>query len=222
MYAMLRRLRVHASRSAVRRAYVELRLLRRPAPRRVRTTNSRHEHPRHPNLVRELVVERPDQVWVADVTYIRVQRRFAYLALLMDVFTRRIVGWGFSLANDTRLSLQALEMALALGRSPEVHHGDQGANYACDEYVRRLQARGVCISMAAAGAPYENGYAERLNRTVKDEETRPSDYRNFIEARCGLETFIARYNRQRIHSSLAYKTPSEVFEEWMNLLGGTP
>jgi len=170
-----------------------------------------------------LSIERPDQVWAADVTYLKILTRYAYLALLMDVFTRRIVGWALSLANDTALTVSALEVALSLGRSPEIHHGDLGANYSCNDYIKRLKARGIQISMAAAGAPYENGYAERLNRTIKEEEIRLGDYRDLQDASTGIEAFIARYNHERIHSSISYRTPSEVFEEWMTKnTRGTP
>jgi transposase InsO family protein len=213
-FALLRRMRVAASRSEVRRAYLELGLLRKPAPRRVRTTDSSHAHPRHPNLVEGLAVSRPDQVWVADVTYVRLPGRFCYLALVMDAFTREILGFALSLANDTRLTLEALGAAFALGRSPEIHHSDQGSNYASEAYVRALRDRGVAPSMARAGRPDQNGRAERLNRTVKEEEVWPSEYRDLEEAREGIRAFVRRYNEERIHSALGWLTPNEAFRKW--------
>lgn len=214
MYHELKRHRLLTTRTDVRRAYVELGLLKKRAPRRVRTTDSRHSELRFPNLVKDLAIGCPDHVWVADVTYIRIRERFSYLALLMDVFTRRIVGWGLSWFNDTALVRYALRTALGPGPSPEIHHSDQGGPYASREYTGLLQARGVAISMAAVGRAYENGYAERLNRTVKEEEVLLGEYQDIDEARTAMGAFIERYNEDRIHSGLGYRTPSEVLKEW--------
>ncbi len=135
--------------------------------RKQRTTNSVHPYPRWPNLVRQLDVVRPDQVWVGDITYIKLQRAFVYLAVLMDVFTRSIRGWELGRNLDSALSLTALRRALQRHR-PEIHHSDQGVQYANHVYVGVLQSVGVQISMAAVGAPTENGYAERLVRTIRE------------------------------------------------------
>ena len=131
------------------------------------TTNSAHPYPRYPNRVEDLLVVRPDQVWVADITYIRLGSGFVYLAVVMDVFTRAIRGWNLSRSLDVRLSLDALQMGLRT-RSPEIHHSDQGIHYAASEYVRMLQQSGSLVSMAAVGEPEENGFAERLMRTIKE------------------------------------------------------
>lgn len=189
--------------------------LLRPVKRaKCRTTNSQHPYPRYPNLVSELEIVRPEQVWVSDITYIRLGQGFVYLAIIMDVFTRSIRGWGLSRVLDTRLSLGALQMALSVCL-PEIHHSDQGVHYAAQEYVACLQRYHVQISMAAQGKPEENGYAERLMRTIKEEEVDLSEYNDFDEARRQIGRFIEEvYMTKRIHSALGYLTPIEFEAAW--------
>src|SRR4051794_40831750 len=184
--------------------------------RRKRTTNSNHAFPRYPNLVEGLEVVRPDQVWVADITYIRLRRDFVYLAVIMDVFTRSIRGWHLGRGLDEGLTSAALGMALG-GRSPEIHHSDQGVQYAATDYVLRLQGCGAAISMAAVGEPRENGYAERLMRTIKEEEVELSEYLDYADAYRQIGRFIeAVSNRKRIHSALGYLTPEEFEQQWLS------
>ena len=174
-----------------------------------RTTNSEHPYPRYPNLVEDLWITRPDQVWAADITYIRLREGFVFMAVVMDVFTRAIRGWCLSRSLDVTLSLRALEMGLA-EHVPEIHHSDQGVQYAASEYVKVLKTYQVQISMAAVGEPEENGYAERLMRTIKEEEVDLSDYRDFVDAQSQIGRFLMDvYNHKRIHSSLGYLTPVE-------------
>lgn len=199
-------------RSEVHRAYVELKLLGKPAKRRVRTTDSEHGFRRWPDLMKGLEVSVPDQVWVADVTGVHMGEKWAYLALVMDVFTRTIVGFGMSRSNDTALTLSALQMGFSLGRSPEMHHSDQGSNYASDPYIEALTGRSIDVSMAKAGCPEDNGYAERLNRTLKEENVRIEDYKNLRQANQGISNFIHYYNNNRIHTSIDYITPTEAFQ----------
>jgi len=182
----------------------------RPVKRvKCRTTNSDHPYPRYANLVADLVITQPDQVWVSDITYIRLGQGFVYLAVVMDVFTRAIRGWYLSRNLDVRLSVGALQMGLAQ-RSPQIHHSDQGIQYAAREYVDLLQQSHVQISMAAIGKPEENGYAERLMRTIKEEEVDLSDYRDFADAQQQIKRFLEDvYMTKRIHSSLGYLTPAE-------------
>ena len=213
--ALLRREGRAVNGKRVRRVMAELGLRGRPPARRVRTTDSAHPFPRYPNLVEGLAVERPEQVWVADITYVRVRAEFIYLAVLMDVFTRRVRGWGLSRSLDAALTLGALERALRLG-VPQVHHSDQGVQYAAAAYVRRLTSRGVSISMAAVGKPEENGFAERLMQTIREEEINLSEYRDFADAYGQLGRFLDDvYNRKRIHSSLGYLTPAEFERQWL-------
>jgi putative transposase len=212
--AMMKRRGLSVNGKRVRRWMDELDLTGAPPARKTRTTNSQHDFPRYPNLVKDLKIKRPEQVWVADITYIRLKSDFIYLAVLMDVFTRSIRGWHLSRNLDQGLTLAALERALVVA-TPKIHHSDQGVQYAATDYVTRLQKLGVRLSMAAVGEPRENGYAERLMRTIKDEEVDLSDYQDFAEARAQIGHFIdAVYNVKRIHSSLGYLTPKEFQEQW--------
>lgn len=173
------------------------------------TTNSRHALPRYPNLVQDLAVVRPDQVWVADITYIRLPREYVYLAVLMDVYTRSIRGWHLGRDLEYTLTLTALERALASHR-PEIHHSDQGVQYAATLYVQALEQAGVEISMAEVGKAEQNGYAERLIRTIKEEEVALSDYQDYHDAYAQIRRFVEEvYMHKRIHSALGYLTPVE-------------
>lgn len=165
--------------------------------------------PTLPELLENLVIREPDEVWVADLTYIRLGQGFVFLAVIMDVFTRTIRGWHLSRDANTELTLIALQRALQ-DHVPQIHHSDQGVQYAADVYTKLLDSHEVQISMAAVGAPEENGYAERLIRTLKEEEVDLSDYRDFADAYQQIGHFIQEvYNRKRIHSSLGYLTPLE-------------
>jgi putative transposase len=198
----------------VRRLMAELGIQGQAPVRRKRTTDSNHAFPRYPNLVEGLEVVRPDQVWVADITYIRLRHGFVYLAVIMDVFTRSIRGWHLSRGLDQELTLGALGMALRCG-VPEMHHSDQGVQYAATDYISQLQGCGAVISMAAVGEPRENGYAERLMRTIKEEEVELSEYQDYADALRQIARFIeAVYNRKRIHSALGYLTPEEFEQQW--------
>jgi transposase InsO family protein len=212
---MMRRLGWPVNGKRVRRWMDELGINGAPPARTRRTTNSNHAFPRYPNLVADLEITRPDQVWVADITYIRLRRDFVYLAVLTDVFTRNIRGWHLGRNLDHGLTLAALERALALWL-PEIHHSDQGVQYAATAYVQRLQERGVqLLSMAAIGEPRQNGYAERLIRTIKEEEVYLADYQDFADAQRNISRFLDDvYNVKRIHSALGYLTPREFEEQW--------
>lgn len=211
---MMGRLGWPVNAKRVRRWMAELGIVGTPPPRGRRTTDSNHPFPRYPNLVENLEISRPNQVWVGDITYIRLGSDFIYLAILMDVFTRAIRGWHLGRSLDQGLTLAALERALVVA-TPEIHHSDQGVQYAATAYVNRLRHRGVTLSMAAVGEPRENGFAERLMRTIKEEEVDLSDYRDFADARRNLGRFLDDvYNRKRIHSSLGYLTPREFEDHW--------
>jgi transposase InsO family protein len=211
---MLRRLDWPVNFKRVRRWMAELGINGTPPARKHRTTNSRHPFPRFANRVKDLKIQRPDQVWVADITYIRLRHEFIYLAVLMDVFTRCLRGWDLGRSLDQRLTLSALEKALAIA-VPDIHHSDQGLQYAATDYVTRLQGLGVTLSMAAVGEPRENGYAERLMRTIKEEEVDLSDYHDFDDALNQIARFLDDvYNIKRIHSALGYLTPREFEEQW--------
>jgi putative transposase len=212
--AMMRRLGWRVNGKRVRRWMEELGIDGAPPTRKKRTTNSNHAFPRYANLVKDLEIMSPDQVWVADITYIRLRREFVYLAVLMDVFTRSIRGWHVSRNLDQGLTLAALERALIV-TVPQLHHSDQGVQYAATAYVERLQKLGVTLSMAAVGEPRENGYAERLVRTIKEEEVDLSEYQDFADAQRQITRFLDDvYNVKRIHSALGYLTPREFEDRW--------
>jgi putative transposase len=185
-------------------------------PRAIRrTTNSQHPYPRYPNLVQDLEVTFPDQVWVSDITYIRLRYEFVYLAVIMDVYTRAIRGWHLGRALDQELTLTALRRALA-DHVPTIHHSDQGVQYAATAYTDLLSAHGVYISMAAVGRPEENPFAERVVRTIKEEEVALSDYHDYHDAYQHIGRFLEDvYMHKRIHSSLGYLTPSEFESQWL-------
>jgi putative transposase len=212
--ALMRRAGWPVNGKRVRRWMDELEIDGRPPRRKRRTTQSRHAFPRYPNLVQTLEIQAPDEVWVADITYIRLRREFVYLAVLMDVFTRAIRGWHLSRNLDQGLTLAALERALMVA-IPGIHHSDQGLQYAASAYVEHLQKLGVRLSMAEVGEASQNGYAERVIRTIKEEEVDLSDYQDFAEARAHLGRFLDDvYNLKRIHSALGYLTPQEFEQQW--------
>ena len=208
--AQLRRDGLVVNGKRVRRLMGELGLAGHAPRRRCRTTNSDHPYPRSPNLVAHLLVTQPDAVWVADITYVRLQRDFVYLAVLMDVYTRAIRGWELSRQLDQALTLTALDRAVAAGHVPGIHHSDQGVQYAATAYIQQLEQRGVQISMAEQGEPRQNGYAERLMRTIKEEEVALTEYRDFADAYAQIGRFLEHvYQCKRIHSALGYLTPTE-------------
>lgn len=180
------------------------------------TTNSAHDFPRYPNRVQELEVTHPDHVWVADITWIHLRREDVYLAVLMDVFTRSIRGWQLSRGLDHTLTGTALFRALRRHTPPQIHHSDQGVQYAAAEYTDLLRQHGVQISMADVGEAWQNGYAERLIRTIKEEEVDLSEYEDYHDAIQQLGRFLDDvYMHKRIHSSLGYLTPAEFESQWL-------
>jgi len=186
------------------------------------TTNSRHSWRIYPNLARHLEPMATNQLWVADITYVRLAEEFAYLAVLLDAFSRRAVGWALERHLQASLALAALEMALTnreVVPGGLVHHSDRGVQYACGDYVARLEAAGIQPSMSRVGCPYDNAMAESFKKTFKQEEVDGRAYRDIATARGKIGTFIDEvYNRQRLHSALAYRPPAEF--EAQSMMGG--
>jgi putative transposase len=210
------------NRKHVQRLMRELGLQGQQPTKKRRTTNSEHPFPRYPNLVEHLEIVRPEQVWVSDITYIHLRKDFVYLAVLMNVFTRSIRGWHLERSLDQSLTLRALEQALAR-HTPEIHHSDQGVQYAALAYTARLQQAGVQISMAEVGQAWQNGYAERLMRTIKEEEVDLSEYEDYTDAVRQLGRFLDEvYMHKRIHSSLGYLTPLEFEQQWLSQQASQP
>ncbi|MDP9592473.1 UNVERIFIED_ORG: putative transposase [Shinella zoogloeoides] len=183
-----------------------------PRKRYVRTTDSNHNSPIYPNLYRNVIPPRPDMVWVADFTYIRLSAGFCYLAVILDACSRKVVGYGLSKRLDTPLALAALHSALENRKPPPgcIHHTDRGCQYASETYQRALDAAGLQGSMSAVGNPYHNAQAESFMKTLKVEDIYPAGYETFSDVAERLPTFIEQvYNSRRLHSALGYRSPAE-------------
>lgn len=179
-----------------------------------RTTDSRHQLRTFPNLVKELVPSYPHHIWAGDITYVRLPGGFCYAAMLIDLFTRKVVGFAVALSMDESLVTACLDMALRDG-TPAFHHSDRGGQYCATEYVGKLEGLGIAVSMADTGVSVDNPYAESLNRTLKVEEVYLRDYRDFAEAKASIRSFIVDvYNTRRLHSSLGYLPPAEFEALW--------
>jgi transposase InsO family protein len=207
--AQLRREGVEVGERMVRRLLGELRASRSIGRLRITTTDSRHCHWRYPNLIRQLPIAYPDQVWVADITYLRLHLRFIYLAVILDGYSRAVRGWAVGRQVDQTLTLRALRKALTQGR-PQIFHSDQGVQYAAYEHTQLLHHSGVRISMCDAGQPTQNALVERLIRTLKEEHVDYAEYIDLADAQCQLQQWLeVEYMTQRIHSALDYLTPAE-------------
>ncbi len=177
------------------------------------TTRSQHTWPVVPNLARSMVPTGQNQLWVADITYVRMLEEFAYLAIVLDAFSRRVIGWELDTHMNASLPIAALRMAIEL-RPPKpgslVHHSDRGVQYASGDYTLLLEAHGIVASMSRLANPYDNAKAESFMKTLKHEEVNASLYRDVKQARRQIGSFIEDiYNRQRLHSALDYRSPME-------------
>ena len=175
------------------------------------TTDSRHTYAVYPNLTRDWKPERINQLWVADITYIRLRESFLYLAVILDAYSRRVIGWALEETLEAELTLKALRQALADRpvNASLVHHSDRGVQYCARDYVDLLRSHGIQISMSRAGNPYDNALAESFMRTLKYEEVYLTSYRDRDDALLHIQDFLDRiYNCQRLHSTLGYLTPA--------------
>ena len=176
------------------------------------TTDSRHNLPVYPNLAGQITPTAINQLWVADITYIRLRVEFVYLAVVLDTFSRRVIGWALGRTLEAGLAVSALQMALRT-RKPRpglVHHSDRGVQYASQDYTGILKQHRVQISMSRKGNPYDNAACESFMKTLKYEEVYRNEYRDFQEAHVGIGEFLERvYNQKRLHSALGYLPPTE-------------
>jgi len=215
MREYLKRAHIDAGERAVRRILRGMKRTR--STGRVVTTDSSHPHPRFPNRIKGLRAQQPNEIWVADITYLRYGRQYLYLAVILDLYSRTVRGWQLEeFLTCLALTVPALKMALKHGK-PDYFHSDQGKQYAALEHIKLLN--GVIISMSDAGKPTQNAVVERFMRTLKDEHVYYSEYASLADMRRQLKHFLEiEYNRERPHSALGYKTPLEFEQEyyWRN------
>lgn len=222
-----RRIKAHMAREGlvinwkrIRRVMREYGLLAEVKRAYVATTDSNHDLPIYPNLLRGREVNGPNEVWVADITYIRISTCFVYLAVVLDLFSRKVVGWAISRSLHRDISLEALRMAISTRNPPQgcIHHSDRGVQYACGEYVALLESAGLRVSMSRKGNPYDNAYAESFMKTLKYEEVHLWNYETYAEVIERVPYFIEEvYNKKRLHSSLGYLPPDEFEQRMMEM-----
>jgi len=185
------------------------------------TTDSNHSHRVYPNLIKHINITLPNQVWASDITYIQLTDAFVYLSVILDLFTRKCIGWQLGRYIDTQLTLDALHQALCQRWNPTlqglIHHSDQGVQYASTQYVELLKDHGFQISMSRKGNPYDNAFVESFMKTLKYEEVYLNEYNTYSDAYQNIQRFIDDvYNKKRLHSSLGYKSP-DAFEQEVKL-----
>lgn len=211
----LKRKGIIIGETRLRRVMEKFELQIRPKRKYVVTTNSNHDCLIYPNHIKGMMIDGPNQVWTADITYIRINNGFIYLAVVLDLFSRKVVGFAISKKIDGQLATDALKMAILRRKPPRgvIHHSDRGVQYLCDDYVEVLDENGFHISCSAKGNPYDNAWTESFMKTLKYDEIYMRSYETYLDVIENLPHFIEEvYNKKRLHSSLGYVPPEE-FEE---------
>ena len=209
--AQLRRDKVIVNHKKVLKIMKELGIQGRIKRRYVTTTNSKHHNKIYSNLIKDKVITGINQVWCADITYIRILNGFVYLAAIIDAYSRKIVGYALAKTLSPKLTITALKMAIATRNTNNlIHHSDQGIQYTCQDYIKILKDNGISISMSGKGNPYDNAFAESFFKTLKQEEVYLWQYETFSDVIRRIPYFIEDvYNKKRLHSSLGYRPPEE-------------
>lgn len=218
----LERKEFNVNHKKVLRIMKEENLVVKPKKFKPKTTQSNHGLPKFPNLLLNFTPAGINQAWVSDITYIRLLTEFVYLAIIMDLFSRRCIGWAISRNPDSQLTLAALNMAISLRGAKNIagciHHSDQGVQYAANVYVERLLSACMRGSMSEQGNAYQNAHAESLIKTIKNEEVWMNEYETINDVYCNIKRFIEQvYNKKRLHSSIGYKPPIEFENEVLNI-----
>jgi transposase InsO family protein len=212
---LLRRSGITIGETKLRRIIKKFSLEIWPHKKFIRTTDSNHNSLIYPNLIKEMTIDNINQVWAGDITYIRINNGFVYLAVLLDLYSRKVIGWAISKKIDGQLALDALKMALST-RCPArgvIHHSDRGVQYLCDDYRQLLVDNGLHASCSAKGNPYDNAWSESFMKTLKDNEIYMGNYKTYLDVVENVPQFIDEvYNKKRLHSSIGYLPPEE-FEE---------
>lgn len=225
LLGQLKRSGIKIGERKLRRIIKENQLQIRPKKKFIKTTDSDHDCLVHPNLLHEMTIDNINQVWAGDITYIRINNGFVYLAVILDLYSRKVIGWAISKKIDGNLTLDALNMAILRRRPPRgvIHHSDRGVQYLCDKYVERLNANGFHISCSRKGNPYDNAWVESFMATMKKNEVHMRNYETILDVIDSLPRFIEEvYNKKRLHSSIGDLPPSEFEDIYKNRTEGRP
>lgn len=211
----LKRSGIKVGETRLRRILGESGLFIKPKKKYVVTTQSDHDELIYPNLIQEMTIDNINQVWTADITYIRINNGFVFLAVILDLYSRKVIGWAISKKIDGQLTLDALTMAIEQRKPPRgvIHHSDRGVQYLCKKYVEKLKKHGFHSSCSRKGNPYDNAWTESFMKTIKHEEIYMGEYETYLDVIENVPAFIEEiYNKKRLHSSLGYLPPEE-FED---------
>jgi len=214
----LKRSGVTVGETRLRRILKESGLFVKPKRKYIVTTHSKHDEIIYPNLIHEMSIDNINQVWTADITYIRINNGFVFLAVILDLYSRKVIGWAISKRIDGQLTLDALTMAIARRNPPEgvIHHSDRGVQYLCEKYIGKLKEYKFHSSCSRKGNPYDNAWTESFMKTIKHEEIYMGQYETYLDVLGNVPGFIDEiYNKKRLHSSLGYLPPDEFEDRYL-------